>query len=115
MTFVHHLALRVRELEAMQAFYTTWFGLTIVRDLRPRALWLGRGPGPVLMLERRNEAEPAIDAQSLELVAFGIDAEHRSELRARLLALHMLEAETAHTLYFRDPEGRRVAVSSFPF
>ncbi len=114
MTLVHHLALRVRDLDAMHMFYASWFGLTVVRDLKPRALWLGLGPACVLMLELRGESEPAIDANSLELVAFAIDATLRPALRARLVAQAMLESETEHSLYFRDPEGRRVAVSSFP-
>ena len=114
MSLVHHLALRVHNLEAMQAFYASWLGLTVVRDLSPRALWLGLGQGAVLMLELRGVSEPAIDVQSLELVAFAIDAGARPALRARLVALNMLEAETEHTLYFRDPEGRRVALSSYP-
>jgi glyoxylase I family protein len=114
MSLVHHLALRVHDLERMAAFYEAWFGLTVVRDLRPRALWLGLGRGAVLMLELRAASEPAIDVQSLELVAFAIDAAQRPALRARLLSQQMLEAETEHTLYFRDPEGRRVAASSFP-
>jgi hypothetical protein len=26
-----------------------------------------------------------------------------------------IEAETPHTIYFRDPDGRRVALSDYPF
>jgi len=111
---LHHLAFRVADLDVMHAFYARWFGFEIVRDLRPRALWLGLGAGAVLMLEVRATDEPAIDARSQELVAFAIEAEARLALRAQLVASHLLEAETAHTLYFRDPEGRRVAVSSYP-
>ncbi len=114
MTSLHHLALRVQDLDAVHAFYAQWFGLTIVRDLRPRALWLGLGEHSVLMLEIRAQHEPVIDARSMELVAFTISGDERQSMRTRLVAQHMLEAETEHTLYFRDPEGRRVALSSFP-
>jgi catechol 2,3-dioxygenase-like lactoylglutathione lyase family enzyme len=34
--------------------------------------------------------------------------------RKRLTALGIVvEAETQHTLYFRDPDGRRIAVSTY--
>jgi hypothetical protein len=46
---------------------------------------------------------------SQELLAFAIDASARDAWRAKVT----VEAETTHTLYFRDPDGRRVAVSSY--
>ena len=66
------------------------------------------------MLETRAAGEPPIDPRSLELFAFTASEAQRLTLRARLVAQQMLEAETEHTLYFRDPEGRRVALSSYP-
>jgi catechol 2,3-dioxygenase-like lactoylglutathione lyase family enzyme len=106
---IHHLALRTRDVDRLLAFYQQWFGLAVVRDMRPRSVWLGLGAG-VLMIELADEKEPAIALGSLELVAFRVTVEERQALRARV----PLEAETEHTLYFRDPDGRRVAVSSYP-
>ena len=59
------------------------------------------------------EPEPPPPPGSLELVAFAVSVAERLRLRAELVSLAMLEAETEHTLYFRDPEGRRLAVSSY--
>lgn len=115
MPALHHLAFRVGDLDLMHAFYARWFGFEIVRDLRPRSLWLSLGAGAVLMLEMRGADEPSIDACGMELVAFAIDVEARVLLHAQLVASDLLEGETEHTLYFRDPEGRRVAVSSYPW
>ncbi|HEX5658413.1 MAG TPA: VOC family protein [Polyangiales bacterium] len=106
---IHHLALRTHDVDRLVAFYREWFGLHEVRDSRPRSVWLGLGEG-VLMIELANESEPSIAAGSLELLAFRVTVEQRQALRARVV----LEAETEHTLYFRDPDGRRVAVSSYP-
>jgi catechol 2,3-dioxygenase-like lactoylglutathione lyase family enzyme len=106
---IHHLALRTRHVDRLLAFYQQWFGLTIVRDMRPRSVWLGLGEG-VLMIELAGETEPAIAQGSLELVAFRVTVEQRQALHSQLA----LEAETEHTLYFRDPDGRRLAVSSYP-
>jgi catechol 2,3-dioxygenase-like lactoylglutathione lyase family enzyme len=111
---VHHLAFRSRDLDALAAFYASWLGAAVVRDNRPRSLWLELGPGAVLMLELAAPHEPALDPRSLELVAFRIEAVERPGLRARLAEAGLLEAETEHTLYLRDPDGRRIAFSSYP-
>lgn len=64
------------------------------------------------MLERADSNEPKPPRRSKELVAFAVDDKER--WRARLgLAGIPIEDETAHTLYFRDPDGRRVAVSTY--
>jgi catechol 2,3-dioxygenase-like lactoylglutathione lyase family enzyme len=114
MAAVHHLAFRTRDLERLVAFYAAWLEAKVIRDARPRSVWLELGVGTVLMLERAEGDEPPIDARSLELVAFGVDAKARPELRARLSAAGLLEAETEHTLYVRDPDGRRIGFSSYP-
>ncbi|HEU4537251.1 MAG TPA: VOC family protein, partial [Polyangiaceae bacterium] len=80
-----------------------------------RSVWLGVGP-VVLMIELAAPDEPLAPAGSLDLVAFAIAPGEREAWRGRLEAAGApVEAETAHTLYFRDPDGRRVGVSSYPF
>jgi catechol 2,3-dioxygenase-like lactoylglutathione lyase family enzyme len=107
---LHHLALRTHDVERLLAFYREWFGFEIARDLRPRSVWLAIGQG-VLMIERADD-EPMIPAGSLELIAFRVSLEQREQMRVRLGGA--LEAATEHTLYFRDPDGRRVGASSYP-
>jgi catechol 2,3-dioxygenase-like lactoylglutathione lyase family enzyme len=108
---LHHLALRTRDVDRLLAFYGEWFGFTIARDLRPRSVWLALS-GAVLMIERSEAEEPPVPVGTLELVAFRVTVEERQAIRARLG--DALEAATEHTLYFRDPDGRRVGVSSYP-
>jgi catechol 2,3-dioxygenase-like lactoylglutathione lyase family enzyme len=110
---LHHLALRTRDLERLLAFYRRWLELPIVRDQRPRSVWLGIEPSGLLMLEKAGPDDPPIPARSRELVAFAITAEERVRVRARLLEEGLLEGETEQTLYFRDPDGRRVGLSSY--
>jgi catechol 2,3-dioxygenase-like lactoylglutathione lyase family enzyme len=112
MPVLHHLAFRTSDPVALAQFYGSWLGLPTVRRVE-HAVWLALGSG-VLMLERRTLDEPGLVAGSLELFAVEVSPTERLALRARLVAGSMLEAETAHTLYFRDPDGRRVGVSSFP-
>ena len=47
---IHHLALRSADIEALAEFYGEVFDLAVVRDSRPRSLWLGIGDEAVLML-----------------------------------------------------------------
>ncbi|MDB4990717.1 MAG: Lactoylglutathione lyase [Myxococcaceae bacterium] len=114
MPSLHHLALRTHDLERLLAFYRHWFALSVQRDLRPRSVWLRLEPAGVLMLERAEPAEPAVPVGSRELLALSVTIEQRASLKEQLIAAGLLEGETEHTLYFRDPDGRRVALSSYP-
>ena len=110
---VHHIALRTRRLGALVAFYGRVLGLAVVRDSAPRSVWMGLEDA-VLMIEAASDHEPEIPRGSLELVAFAVTPPARATLREHLVTEGLLEAETEHTLYFRDPDGRRVGVSSYP-
>jgi catechol 2,3-dioxygenase-like lactoylglutathione lyase family enzyme len=114
MTRLHHIALRTRDVARLVAFYERWFQLRVVRDARPRSVWLGVGDDAVLMIETAEIHEPAPSLDSMELTAFAVSDEQRSALREDLESAGLLEGETRHTLYFRDPDGRRVGVSSYP-
>jgi glyoxylase I family protein len=117
---VHHLALRSRDPARVERFYVDVLGLAVVRrDDARGSVWLAAGP-VVLMIERAGDGEPAPEATSQELRAFAVDrVGDRPTLdawRAHLgRAGVAVEAETPFTLYFRDPEARRLAVSLYDF
>jgi len=115
MARLHHLALRTPDVPRLVAFYREWFGFVVARESLPRAVWLALEPGAVLMIERASPDEPAVPLASLELAAFAVSAHERAVLREKLVHANKLEAETQHTLYFRDPDGRRVGASSYAF
>ena len=101
--------MRTRDVERLERFYAGVLGLPVVkRDDARGSVWLDAG-GTMLMVERASEGEPAVSPASLELVAFAVPS--IEPWRARVA----VEAQTAHTLYFRDPDGRRVAVSDYAF
>jgi catechol-2,3-dioxygenase len=105
--------MRTADLDGLERFYAEVLGLTVVRrDASRGSVWLRLG-GAVLMLERADHSEPSVPADTRELLALAID--DREAWRAWLAGhgVHV-EAETAHTLYFRDPDGRRLAVSTYP-
>lgn len=111
---IHHIAMRTRDLPRLEQFYTQVLGLGVVQRDTTRSVWLRAGEA-IVMLEAAEAKEPVVAAGSMELVAFRVHkddvARYRNVLRA---ANVIIEAETMYTLYFRDPDGRRVGLSHFP-
>lgn len=110
---IHHLALRTQSLEEVASFYGEVMGLSRVRTQPGYSVWFKLGESAVLMVEKAAPDEPAIPTGDLHLLAL-----HTNDLEAARAHLGVrrvpIESETAHTLYFRDPDGRRVAVSDYP-
>jgi catechol-2,3-dioxygenase len=101
--------MRTRDVGRLERFYAGVLGLPVAkRDDARGSVWLDAG-GTMLMIERASEREPGISPETLELVAFSVASIEPWRPRVAV------EAETAHTLYFRDPDGRRVAVSDYAF
>jgi len=111
---LHHIAIRASDVEAMVKFYASMLGLEIVRDQRPRSVWLGLADGAVLMIESREANEPAVTAGSRELVAFRASPTVKAAVRERAISAGSFDGETEHTVYLRDPEGRRLGISTYP-
>ena len=122
---VHHLALGVHDLDAQSDFYSRILGLQLVQWHHDeagerRSAWLALGEGAFLALEKVGRA-PRLeeawhdDAPGYFLLALRIDVNERERWEARLrehgIAIHH---RTQWTLYFRDPEGNRVALSHHP-
>jgi catechol 2,3-dioxygenase-like lactoylglutathione lyase family enzyme len=110
---VHHLAFRTRDLARLERFYTDLLGLHVARRDEERSVWLKAG-STILMLERAGDEEPGVGAGSKELVAFAIEQADAERWRRALGAAGVtIEDETGFTFYFRDPDGRRVALSHY--
>ena len=110
---VHHLAFRTRDLTRLERFYTDALGLSIARRDGERSVWLRAG-GTILMLEQAEDGEPDVMPESKELVAFGIEPQDMERWR-RVLEVNAIpiEEETGFTIYFRDPDGRRIGLSHY--
>ena len=116
-----HLAVTVSDMERSLRFYRDLLGLREVnRHHEPggtlRSIWLDIG-GAVLMIEQTEE--PARRVQGVGagpfLLALEADPPVRVALeRSLALSGFPVEARTEHTVYLRDPEGNRVALSSYP-
>jgi glyoxylase I family protein len=121
---VHHLAIAVRDLEATAAFYEAVLGLPVLRRWPAtdgaavdRSRWLDLGGGAFLALER-SDGQPAAhhdQTPGIQLVALRIAREARADWEARLASAGVpVVHRTAYTIYLRDPEGNRVALSHWP-
>jgi catechol 2,3-dioxygenase-like lactoylglutathione lyase family enzyme len=117
--FLHHLALGAADPEQLARFYGEFFGLPVLQqfeqdDGRMRSVWLSLKPG-VLMIERT--AAPAFRVEGIGrgpfLIAFSCSDLPGAEGRLKVAGLP-IESRSKHSLYFRDPEGNRVALSCYP-
>jgi glyoxylase I family protein len=123
-TGFHHLAVQVKDLERTAHFYRDVLGLAESKrhhrdDGSLRSIWLDLPGGGFFALEEVAEAprpEPfKSERAGMLLVALRIGAADRAGAVAEL-ARHgiPLEHQTRWTLYVRDPEGNRVALSHHP-
>jgi len=118
---LHHLALGARDIERVAGFYRDQLGLREVSrhyepDGRLRSIWLDLG-GPVLMIEFTEQCARLVQGVGAGpfLIAVRVASEERAALEIALTASGFLtESRTEHTIYLRDPEGNRVAISSYP-
>lgn len=111
---VHHLAFRTADLARLERFYVHALGLAVVHRNETRSVWLDAG-GSRLMLELAEPGEASPHPRAMDLVAFEVAPETRALYTARLeLAGVAIEGSTDFTLYVRDPDGRRIGLSSYP-
>jgi catechol 2,3-dioxygenase-like lactoylglutathione lyase family enzyme len=109
---IHHLALRVRDLGAAREFYCGLLGLQEMRRDDSRSIWLRAGDA-VLMLERTLRGKGP-DAGSGHVLALA--AEDLALWEEKLTAAGVpIEDRTGETLFVRDPDGHRVALSVYRF
>jgi len=112
---VHHLALRTADLARLERFYVEALGLAVIRRQDGgRSVWLDAA-APSSCSSGATRASPESRQASKELVAFTVAPETRALCIERLGRAGVpVEASTEFSLYVRDPDGRRVGVSSYP-
>lgn len=101
-------------------FYCDVLGLRQLRrhlhaDGTLRSIWLDL-EGPILMLEATDAAPRRVNGvgSGLFLIALSVDPTQRPLVEARLCqAGHEIESRTEWTSYARDPDGNRIAISSY--
>jgi glyoxylase I family protein len=114
---IHHLALRVADVERSRGFYSGLLGLRELRRFEDeagtlRSVWLAAGP-VVVMLEKQLKA-PGPETGSGHVLALAVDGLHEWEERLGAAGVAIVD-RTAYTLYVRDPDGHRVGLSVYRF
>jgi hypothetical protein len=114
---LHHVALRVADVERALAFYGGLLGLPELRRLHfhdgtLRAAWLRAGSAVLMLEQRLRGAGP--DEGSAHVLAFGA-ADLGAWERRLADAGVAVDDRTQHTLYVRDPDGHRVGLSDYAF
>jgi glyoxylase I family protein len=107
---IHHLALRVRDLDAARAFYGGLLGLPEIKRDGTRSVWLRAGDA-VLMLERDLRGKGG-DEGSGHVLAFAVEDLARWEEILRAAGV-FVEDRTDYTIFVRDPDDHRVGLSAF--
>ena len=118
---LHHIALGARDVDRVAVFYRDRLGLREVsrhheHGGRLRSIWLDLG-GPVLMIERTDAPSRRVRGVGAGpfLLALAAEPVERVALERSLAASGIpVDSRTEFTIYIRDPEGNRVAISSFP-
>jgi catechol 2,3-dioxygenase-like lactoylglutathione lyase family enzyme len=112
---LHHIALRVEDVERAVFFYHEVLGLPVLRRNTDRgelrSVWLSAGL-VVVMLETALRGEGP-SSGSAHVLAFEV-----ADLGLWTEALERqgvaIDDRTDHTLYVRDPDGHRVGLTIFP-
>jgi catechol 2,3-dioxygenase-like lactoylglutathione lyase family enzyme len=121
---VHHVAIQVRDLAAAERWYAAVLGLPLLKrwqdaEGRDRSSWLALEGDAFLALEVCKGRETPVgwesDAPGLYVLALRIAPTERVAWERRL-ADHgvVIERQSQWTIYFRDPEGNRLGLSSHP-
>lgn len=98
----------VEDLARAEQFYCGLLGLSVIRRWNDdagahRSTWVSLGAA-FLAIER------GTPPSGVHCLALTIAKADRDAWRARVL----VERESAHTLYFRDPDGNLIALSHYP-
>ena len=118
---LHHLALGTRRVELLARFYCDVLELREVQrhlhaDGSLRSVWLDLG-GALLMIEL--SAEPPRHVEGVGagpfLIALAVSREEQPRFEQKLARAGMsIESRTDWSVYARDPDGNRVALSAYP-
>ena len=117
MLSIHHIAITTRDPEKLAVFYRDILGLPEIKrhfldDGTLRSAWLDLGHNAILMLEKQ-DASPQ-NGNGYHLLAFTVTESEKTAWKEKLARAGIeISHSTDYTLYFRDPDGNRIGLSSY--
>jgi len=120
-TALHHLALGTRNVSSLARFYSEVLELREVSrhehaDGSLRSVWLDLGSA-LLMVELSEETPRRVDGIGAGpfLIALAASRAEQARLEAKLVnSGSTIESRSEWTIYSRDPDGNRIALSAYP-
>ena len=117
---IDHVALAVRDVAASAEWYCDVFGFERMHD----ELWngvptfVGNGNAAIALFPARGSSDAQRNGRRGILhFAFRADRENfedaQRELRKRGIAFEFQDHEIAHSIYFRDPDGHEIEITTY--
>src|SRR6185503_20237849 len=118
---IDHVALAVRDVHRSCAWYRDVLGL----ERRHEAAWgdmpimMGVGMTMVALFPVKGDAKPSPgrDVLAMRHLAFRADAatfaQAKNELTQRGIAFEFQDHDIAHSIYFEDPDGHRLEITTY--
>lgn len=116
-----HVAITVRDMERSAQWYCEVLGLerqhTEVWDDVPQ--FVGRGTTGIALFPLRDAESSLADKNPLRIPHFAFRTDRRNflqaqrELRERGIDFHFEDHEIAHSIYFRDPDGHQLEITTY--
>lgn len=117
-----HVALAVRDVERSADWYVEVLGF----ERRFPGMWGGvpvfvaRGKTAIALFPQRNaHANPPPPRESAGILHLALRADRKNfaaaqrELASRGIALHFTDHEISHSIYFRDPDGIELEITTY--
>ena len=110
---IHHIALKIKNLALCENFYRDVLQLKVLKKNESRSVWFDLS-GTILMIEKTDG--PLSKAEKgWHLLALAMQPDQRDAWKKRLADHGVeIESESPYSLYFRDPEQNRLALSHYP-
>jgi len=119
---IDHIALAVRDVERLAKWYVDVLGF----ERRYEGMWngipvfIGKGHTAIALFpSREDKLQTPIrsDRSGMLHLAFGADARNfaaaQDELNQRGIKFEFQDHEISHSIYFRDPDGNRLEITTY--
>lgn len=117
-----HVALAVRDVERSADWYVAVLGF----ERRFPGMWggvpvfVGRGKTAIALFPQRNaDANPPPPRESAGILHLALRADRKNfaaaqrKLESRGIAFHFTDHEISHSIYFRDPDGIELEITTY--